>query len=73
MSDAFSQLLSERGYLVAEWAMGTNLFKSCLENGDAPELWNVDNPDSIDSVHQELLCGGRHSCLTISIGGKPER
>ncbi len=73
MSDAFDQLLAERGYLVADGAMGTNLFKRGLETGDAPELWNVDHPDRIASVHQEFVDAGCDIILTNTFGGNTYR
>jgi len=73
MSDAFSQLLSDRGYLVADGAMGTNLFKRGLETGDAPELWNVDHPDRVASVHQEFVDAGCDIVLTNTFGGNTYR
>lgn len=38
-------LLSRRGALLADGAFGTNLFDMGLVSGDAPELWNTDEPE----------------------------
>lgn len=74
MSDnLFLTLLSERPYLVADGAMGTNLFKRGLESGDAPELWNIDHPERIESVHQEFVDAGADIILTNSFGGNSFR
>jgi 5-methyltetrahydrofolate--homocysteine methyltransferase len=74
MSDnPFLQLLSERPYLIADGAMGTNLFKRGLVSGDAPELWNVDHPERIESVHQEFVDAGADIILTNSFGGNSFR
>ena len=74
MSDnLFQRLLKERPYLVADGAMGTNLFKRGLESGDAPELWNVDHPDRIESIHQEFIDAGADIVLTNSFGGNAYR
>ena len=68
MSNSFMEILKERGYLVADGAMGTNLFKRGLETGDAPELWNVDFPERVASVHQEFVDAGCDIVLTNSFG-----
>ena len=44
MSNPFSDLLAEKGTLLADGATGTNLFAMGLEAGDAPELWNETEP-----------------------------
>jgi len=68
MSNLFLDLLAERDYLVADGAMGTNLFKRGLQTGDAPELWNVEQPEKIESVHQEFVDSGSDIVLTNSFG-----
>ena len=47
VTDLFEKLLSEKQTLLADGATGTNLFEMGLQSGDAPELWNVDEPDKI--------------------------
>jgi len=74
MSDnLFLKLLSERTHLIADGAMGTNLFIRGLQSGDAPELWNVDYPDRVASVHQEFVDAGADIILTNSFGGNSFR
>ncbi len=68
MSDRLQRLLDSRPYLIADGAMGTNLFLRGLETGDAPELWNVDHPDRIASVHQEFVDAGSDIILTNTFG-----
>jgi len=68
MSDRLQRLLASRPYLIADGAMGTNLFLRGLETGDAPELWNVDHPDRIASVHREFVDAGSDIVLTNSFG-----
>ena len=67
------EILNDRGYLVADGAMGTSLFKRGLETGDAPELWNVDFPERVASVHQEFVDAGCDIVLTNSFGGNAYR
>ncbi len=73
MENLFTKLLAERDYLIADGAMGTSLFKRGLETGDAPELWNVDHKDRVESVHQEYVDSGSDIILTNSFGGNAFR
>ncbi len=63
------ELLARQGYLLADGAMGTELFALGLRSGDAPELWNVDRPDLVRSVHERYLDAGSDIVLTNSFGG----
>lgn len=69
----FLRLLAERTHLIADGAMGTNLFARGLQSGDAPELWNIDHPDRVRSVHQEFVDAGADIILTNSFGGNAYR
>ena len=62
-------LLAERGVLLIDGAMGTELFARGLGSGDPPEMWNVDNPDRVISVHSEYIAAGSDIILTNSFGG----
>lgn len=73
MSNALLDLLAERGHLVADGAMGTNLFALGLETGDSPELWNVEQADKVASVHRGFLEAGSDIVLTNSFGGTEHR
>ena len=44
MSDALSNMLADRDWILADGATGTNLFNMGLSSGDAPEMWNVKHP-----------------------------
>jgi len=50
--------LAEKGILLADGATGTTLFGMGLQSGDAPELWNVDEPDKIRAMHKGFLDAG---------------
>ncbi len=64
----FDEILKQQPYLLADGAMGTNLFKRGLISGDEPALWNITNPDKIASVHQEFITAGSDIVLTNSFG-----
>ena len=39
--------LKDKGYLVLDGAMGSNLFLLGLISGDSPEAWNLEHPDRV--------------------------
>ena len=55
--------------LLADGAIGTNLFAVGLRTGDAPELWNVDHPDRVVALHESFVAAGSDILLTNSFGG----
>ncbi|NND75844.1 MAG: betaine--homocysteine S-methyltransferase [Ilumatobacter sp.] len=62
-------LVAERGVLLIDGAMGTELFARGLESGDPPEAWNVDHPDRVGAVHRDYIEAGSDIVLTNSFGG----
>ncbi|MBI1779348.1 MAG: betaine--homocysteine S-methyltransferase [Proteobacteria bacterium] len=73
MANSFLELLQIRPYLVADGAMGTNLFSQGLMSGEAPELWNVDHPERVARVHRGFVEAGSDIVLTNSFGGTRQR
>ena len=73
MSDRLARLLAERPYLLADGATGTNLFDAGLASGDAPELWNVEFPERIETLHRDMIAAGADIILTNSFGGSRYR
>lgn len=71
--DLLTQLLAERGILLADGATGTNLFNMGLEAGDAPEFWNVDHPDRITALYRTAVDAGSDLFLTNTFGGTAAR
>lgn len=63
------ELLAERGILLIDGAMGTELFARGLGSGDPPEMWNIDHPDRVKAVHDEYIAAGSDIVLTNSFGG----
>jgi 5-methyltetrahydrofolate--homocysteine methyltransferase len=66
-------LLAEGPPLLADGATGTNLFAMGLTSGDSPELWNVEHPDRIESLHQAFVDAGADIILTNTFGGNRRR
>jgi 5-methyltetrahydrofolate--homocysteine methyltransferase len=68
-SNAFTDLLATRPYLVADGAMGTTLFTLGLEGGGCPELLNVEQADLVEKVHRSFIDAGSDIILTNTFGG----
>lgn len=63
------EFLTTNEYLILDGAMGTMLFAMGLEQGGAPELWNVAHPERIQEVHRRYIEAGAQVILTNSFGG----
>jgi 5-methyltetrahydrofolate--homocysteine methyltransferase len=72
-ANPLSELLAEKGVLMADGATGTNLFAMGLEAGEAPELWNETKPENIVKLHQDFVDAGADIILTNSFGGTRQR
>ncbi len=68
-----SALLKEKGVLMADGATGTNFFNMGLQSGDAPELWNEDEPGKVIALHQSFVDAGSDIILTNTFGGNRNR
>ncbi len=73
MTDALTQLMTERDWLMADGATGTTLFNMGLTSGDAPELWNVNKPENIHALYKGAVDAGSDIFLTNSFGGNASR
>ena len=65
--------LKDKGYLVLDGAMGSNLFLLGLISGDSPEAWNLEHPDRVKKVHQAFVQAGSDIILTNTFGGNRHR
>ena len=54
--------------LLADGATGTNFMGMGLGPGEPPELWNVDAPDKVRSLHQQFIDAGADIILTNTFG-----
>ena len=68
-----AELLSTRRWLLADGATGTNLFDMGLLSGNAPELWNEEQPDKIRLLHQRFVDAGADIILTNTFGANRRR
>jgi len=68
-SQSWLRFLDEAGgVLLADGAMGTMLFDAGLESGEAPERWNLEQPDRVRAVHAAYLSAGSQLLLTNTFG-----
>jgi len=66
----FQQLLASRsGPILADGAMGTQLFAAGLQFGDPPETWNVIHPEVIRGIQRRYIQAGADIVLTNTFGG----
>ncbi|WP_375256109.1 betaine--homocysteine S-methyltransferase [Yoonia sp.] len=73
MTNALSELLTTRDWLMADGATGTNLFNMGLMSGDAPEMWNVDETAKITALYKGAADAGSDIFLTNSFGANASR
>lgn len=73
MTDALSEMLATHDVILADGATGTNLFNMGLMSGDAPELWNTDEPAKIRALYQGSVDAGSDLFLTNTFGGNASR
>ena len=66
-------LLAEREWLLADGAMGTNLFALGLAGGASGERWNLDEPARVESVHRDMVAAGADIILTNTFGANRHR
>jgi methionine synthase I (cobalamin-dependent) len=66
-------LLTERGFALADGAMGTMLQDAGLEPGDAGERWNLDQPERIAEIHRAYAAAGSRILTTNTFGGSGAR
>lgn len=65
---AFLKLAEER-IICFDGAMGTMLLEAGLPPGGVPELWNLDKPEVVQSVHQKYFDAGADVVHTNTFGG----
>ncbi len=73
MLSSFIEELERRERLLADGAIGNNLFEMGLSNGDAPEIWNETEPQKIKNLHRMFGDAGSEVFLTNSFGANRAR
>lgn len=65
--------LREGSVRVGDGAMGTSLQELGLDDGGAPELWNVERPELVRSVYEGYVTAGAQLITTNTFGGSKPR
>ncbi|MEY8830731.1 betaine--homocysteine S-methyltransferase [Sedimentitalea sp. XS_ASV28] len=73
MTNKLQSMLDSHDVLLADGATGTNLFNMGLMSGEAPELWNVDQPGKITALYKGAVDAGSDLFLTNTFGGTAAR
>jgi 5-methyltetrahydrofolate--homocysteine methyltransferase len=73
MSNLLVELLTERDYLLADGATGTNMMAMGLPPGQAPDLWNIDKPENVTRLHESFIEVGSDIILTNTFGSNRHR
>lgn len=68
MQESILAVLQRGEKIVGDGAMGTTLHKLGLSAGILPELWNVENPQAIITVHRDYMAAGAQfiTCNTLN-------
>ena len=69
----WQHLLDGDAPILADGAMGTQLFAAGLQFGDPPEVWNLSNPDIVRRIHRGYVDAGARIVLTNTFGGNRHR
>lgn len=72
MIERLAELLTQKGTVLGDGAMGTMLHLAGLTDG-APERWNVERPDIVSSIHRGYIDAGSDFISTNTFGGTRNR
>jgi methionine synthase I (cobalamin-dependent) len=73
MTTLLETLLERNEILLADGATGTNLFALGLPHGEAPELWNLEEPGQVRAHYRSFIVAGSDIVLTNTFGGTANR
>lgn len=73
MADDLYAALDEGARLLGDGAMGTMLQEAGLDDGGAPELWNVERPEVIEGILDGYAAAGSRLITTCTFGGTRPR
>ena len=65
----YLKIISDKKHILADGAVGTNLFAMGLETGDPPEPWSLNHAERVRALHQGFIDAGSDLFLTNSFGG----
>jgi len=69
----FNDLLNDKKILFSDGATGTNLQNRGLTRGLPSEVWVLENPEAIVTLHRDFIESGADIILTCTFGASPLR
>ena len=63
--------LIDKGFVFFDGAMGTQLQEKGIKMGQAPEEWNVTNPDAVTEIHRSYFTAGANIATANTFGANP--
>ena len=63
----FLDLIARRAVLL-DGALGTELMKRGLSQGESPDLWNVERPEAVRDIHRSYFEAGSDAVMTNTFG-----
>ena len=63
--------LARQRLVLYDGGMGTMLFAAGLVDGESPEVWNWEKPDTVESVYRSYYEAGSDVVQTNTFGGTP--
>jgi len=70
MSASLLDLLKQRTVLL-DGAMGTELMRAGLGQGECPDAWNVDKPEAVKDIQRRYFEAGSDAVVTNTFGATP--
>ena len=68
-----NRLLAERGLLMLDGGMGTQLQARGLQAGEVPEEWNLRRPDDVRAIHAAYYAAGADIVMSNTFGANPAK
>jgi 5-methyltetrahydrofolate--homocysteine methyltransferase len=69
VTERWHTLMDSGRPVLADGAMGTQLFAEGLQFGDPPEVWNLTHPEVVRRIHRGYLDAGSQILMTNTFGG----
>jgi 5-methyltetrahydrofolate--homocysteine methyltransferase len=69
VTERWHTLIDSGRPVLADGAMGTQLFAEGLQFGDPPEVWNLTHPEVVRRIHRGYLDAGSQILMTNTFGG----
>jgi 5-methyltetrahydrofolate--homocysteine methyltransferase len=71
-AERFRQALSSGRVLLMDGAMGTELQRAGLQEGECCEAWNLTHPEQVRAIHQAYIDAGAGCLVTNTFQANPE-